>query len=239
MRILVVEDNLETLQLMTDVLGSFDVEVVPLSDSEQAADLINREQFDGIFLDLMMPRLDGFRLAQAIRSSNRNRTTPIVIVTGNSAPGVMQEAFHAGGSFFLSKPVDRNRLALLLNRTRGTMLSNRRGLQRIPLHVAVTREDRRAQGASWSCNVSERGILLEGDRSLHIGEELTFTFSLPHQSERIVASGVVTRLDSLGRAGIAFRQLRQTDRQRIRIYVAEETEKAHALDAESPRAVLI
>lgn len=235
-RILVVEDDLETLELMTDVLSSFDVDVVPISDSEEAAGIINQETFEGIFLDLVMPKLDGFRLAKAVRVSTRNRTTPIVIVTGSSDRRVMQQAFHAGGNFFLSKPVDRRRLAILLNTTRGAMLANRRGLQRAPLHVEVQREG--AKGGLWSRNISERGLLVEGDRTLHPGTELSITFSLPQQLEVIHAIGTVARIDGEGRAGISFRSLRQTDRQRIRIYVAEEMAKRHALDVEFARAVL-
>ena len=233
-RILVVEDDLETLSLMSDVLRLFDVEVVPLSDSEEAASVVNREKFDGIFLDLMMPKLDGFRLAQAVRASTWNRTTPVVIVTGSHDRKVMQRAFQAGGNFFLPKPVDRNRLSILLNTTRGAMLANRRGLQRAPLHVEVRREASKQQPL-WSCNISERGLLMEGDGSLHPGNEVAIAFSLPHQPGRIVATVRVTRVDPQGRVGASFRDLRQTDRQRIRIYVAEELERAQNLEIELAR----
>lgn len=228
-RILLVEDDPETLDLMATVLRSFDVGVLPVGDSEEALAIINREKFDGIFLDLVMPRLDGYRLAKAVRRSGWNSTTPIVIVTGSNDRKVMQEAFHAGGSFFLPKPVDRNRLALLLNTTRGAMLANRRGLQRAPMRVPVLR-DRAVE--IWSCNISERGLLVEGDRGLYVGQPLSLTFALPRQAEVIAAEGVVARVDTSGRAGIAFRHLRPTDRQRIRIYVTDELEQAPVLEAE-------
>jgi CheY-like chemotaxis protein len=237
-RILVVEDNLPTLELMTTVLQSFEVEVLPISDSEEAAGIVNREKFDGIFLDLAMPRLDGFRLAKVVRASSWNRTTPIVIVTGSGDRKVMQHAFHAGGNFFLSKPVDRNRLSILLNTTRGAMLANRRGLQRARLTVPVRRQDAGAHGSMRSCNISERGILLEGDRTLQPGHDVRLAFCLPGQSVEIQTEGVVARIDERGRAGISFRQLKQTDRQRIRIYVAEEQSKAQADDLEVVKEIL-
>lgn len=235
-RILLVEDDAETLELMAAVLRSFEVEVVPIQDSEHALAVINREKFDGIFLDLVMPKLDGYRLAKAVRRSSWNPTTPIVIVTGSHDRKVMQEAFHAGGNFFLPKPVDRNRLAILLNTTRGAMLANRRGLQRAPMRVAV----RRDHGVDhWSCNISERGILVEGDRGLQVGQEVHLSFALPRQTEVIGLDGVVARLDPVGRAGIAFRHVRATDRQRIRIYVADELERAQTLDAEFAKEPVI
>jgi CheY-like chemotaxis protein len=238
-RILLVEDDLPTLELMTDVLSSFDVEVLPINDSEEAASLIHREKFEGIFLDLMMPKLDGFRLAKAVRASTRNRTTPIVIVTGSHDRKVMQQAFHAGGNFFLPKPVDRNRLGILLNTTRGAMLANRRGLQRVPVQVELRRDDAKGKPSLWTCNLSERGILMQGDATLQVGQDLTFSFCLPHQSERIVALGVVARMDDQGRAGVSFRHLRQTDRQRIRIYIAQELENNHARDVEFARSIVV
>lgn len=235
-RILLVEDDPDTLELMATVLRSFDVEVLPVADSEEALAIINREKFDGIFLDLVMPKLDGFRLAQAARRSGWNPTTPIVIVTGSSDRRVMQEAFHAGGNFFLQKPVDRNRLAILLNTTRGAMLANRRGLQRAPMRVAM----RRDQAVDlWSCNISERGILVEGDRGLSVGQQVSLSFALPRQTDVITVEGVVARVDALGRAGIAFRHVRATDRQRMRIYVADELERAQMLEAEFAKETVI
>jgi CheY-like chemotaxis protein len=237
-RILVVEDDVPTLELMTDVLRSFEVEVVPENDSEEAAATINREKFDGIFLDLAMPKLDGYRLAKAIRISSWNRTTPIVIVTGSNDRRVMQQAFHAGGSFFLPKPIDRNRLAILLNTTRGAMLANRRGLQRAALRVAAQREDVKASPPLWTVNISERGLLFEGDRQLHVGQQITLSFCLPEQTDRIVTQVVVARTDERGRAGAGFRALRQTDRQRIRIYVAQERERQQERDADIAREIM-
>lgn len=234
--ILLVEDDSETLELMATVLRSFDVEVLPVGDSEEALAIINRQKFDGIFLDLVMPKLDGFRVAQAVRRSRWNPTTPIVIVTGSNDRKVMQEAFHAGGNFFLPKPVDRNRLAILLNTTRGAMLANRRGLRRAPMRVPVRRNP---AADLWSCNISERGILVEGAHGLSVGQEMGLSFALPRQADIVTVEGVVARIDPLGRAGIAFRHIRATDRQRIRIYVADELERTPMFDAEFAKETVI
>src|ERR1700721_1134037 len=82
LRLLIVEDDLASLELMTEVFTSLKAEVRPVSDSEQAVGMVNQEKFDGIFLDLEMPKLNGFDLARLIRKSPRNKSTPIIIVTG-------------------------------------------------------------------------------------------------------------------------------------------------------------
>ncbi|MEO5936233.1 MAG: response regulator [Terriglobales bacterium] len=221
-RILMVDDSREALQLMTGVLESLSIEVLPLSDSRVAAGVINREKFDGIFLDLEMPNLDGLELAKAVRASTWNRTTPIVIVTGSNDRRVMAQCFSAGANFFLPKPVDRSRMASLLNTTRGTMLASRRGLERAALQVELKREDARSALPLQCANISERGLLLEGDPSLRPGAEIKLSFALPRQPERIMVLVTVVRVDDRGRVGVNFRNLRHADQQRIRTYVAEE-----------------
>src|SRR6266851_9775887 len=96
LKVLVVEDDPPTLELMDEVLTSLKVEVCALGDSEQAAALVNQERFDGIFVDLQMPKVDGFELARRIRASSWNKSTPIVVVTGQDDTKTMQKAFAAG-----------------------------------------------------------------------------------------------------------------------------------------------
>src|SRR3989442_8859534 len=100
LKLLVVEDDPASLELMTEVFTSLKAEVRPVGEAEKAAALVNQETFDGIFLDLEMPRLNGFALAQLVRKSSWNRSTPIVIVTGHHDSQTMQEAFALGATFF-------------------------------------------------------------------------------------------------------------------------------------------
>src|SRR5437660_968713 len=101
--VLVVEDDLPTLELMYEVLSSPDVEVFPTSDSRRAAGVINEKKFDGIFVDVQMPGIDGLTLTRRIRESNWNRTTPVIVVTAQGDKSTMESAFAAGGTFFLQK----------------------------------------------------------------------------------------------------------------------------------------
>ena len=96
LKLLVVEDDRASLELMTEVLRSLEAEIHPISDSQEAAVLVNREKFDGVFLDLEMPNLNGFALAQKVRTSSWNRSTPIVIVTGRDERDTMHQAFATG-----------------------------------------------------------------------------------------------------------------------------------------------
>src|ERR1700693_5499570 len=137
LRLLIVEDDLASLELMTEVFTSLKAEVRPVSDSEQAVGMVNQEKFDGIFLDLEMPKLNGFDLARLIRKSPRNKSTPIVIVTGRDERQTMRDAFALGATFFLQKPVDRQKLSILFRTVSGGMLENRRKYARVPIQAGI------------------------------------------------------------------------------------------------------
>ena len=61
LRVLVVDDDVPVLNLISEVLTSMEVETRPVSDGQEASILIQKEKYDGIFLELLMPEVDGLR----------------------------------------------------------------------------------------------------------------------------------------------------------------------------------
>ena len=98
LKLLIVEDDVASLELMSEVYSSLKAEVRPLSNSEEAELLVNREKFDGIFLDLEMPRVNGFQLADKIRKSSWNKSPG-----GGSSIGSATPSRAAPLSFFRSR----------------------------------------------------------------------------------------------------------------------------------------
>ncbi len=115
LKLLIVEDDLASLELMAEVFTSLKAEVRPVSESEKAARLVDQEKFDGIFLDLEMPNLNGLDLARLIRKSSWNKSTPIVIVTGRDERQTMQEAFAIGATFFSSEARGQTKAKYLIS----------------------------------------------------------------------------------------------------------------------------
>ena len=217
LKILIVEDDLTSLELMAEVFTSLEAEVRPVSDSQKAAGLVNQERFDGIFLDLEMPNLNGFDLARLIRKSSWNKSTPIIIVTGRDERQTMQEAFAIGATFFLQKPVDRQRLSILFRSVRGGMLENRRRSIRVPIQTDVSCEvaSRTVRGVTW--NLSQGGIQVEaGD--LRPGAAVRLSFRLPVSGIAINAEGTVVWADDR-RQGIRFTKVSTQDQQSIRDFI--------------------
>lgn len=152
--------------------GSFGLEIRRLdpalcvrttSDSRVASEWVDREKFDGIVLDLLMPKLDGFDLTAAVRRSTWNLMTPVIIVSGHEDRSAMQRAFAAGASFFLPKPVDREKLTRLYKVIAGTLTKEQRRFRRIPFTTEVTCEIGMRKLFGRSIDISEGGILFQGD----------------------------------------------------------------------------
>jgi CheY-like chemotaxis protein len=219
LKLLVVEDNLASLELMTEVFTSLKAEVRPISDSEKAVSVVNEEKFDGIFLDLEMPKLNGFDLARLIRKSSWNKSTPIVIVTGRDERQTMQDAFALGATFFLQKPVDRQKLSVLFRTVSGGMLDNRRKYIRVPIQadVACTVGSRTLRGVSW--NLSQGGMQVEvGD--LKPKDAVRLSFQLPRPAVTIDAGGVVVWANEQ-RQGVQFTNVGAQSQQSIRQFIVD------------------
>jgi len=219
LKLLVVEDDSASLELMAEVFTSLKAEVRAVSDSEKAVGIINQERFDGIFLDLEMPNLSGFDLARLIRKSSWNKSTPIIIVTGREERDTMQQAFSLGATFFLQKPVDRQKLSVLFRTVSGGMVENRRRYIRVPLQTEVTCTvgSRTIRGTTW--NLSHGGMQVEvGD--LQPKDTVRLSFRLPVSGVSLEADGTVVWANE-NRQGIQFTTLRAPVQESIRRYIAE------------------
>ena len=222
LKLLVVEDDLASLELMAEVFMSLKAEVRAVSDSEKAVGMVNQEKFDGIFLDLEMPNLNGFDLARLIRKSSWNKSTPIIIVTGRDERDTMQQAFSLGATFFLQKPVDRQKLSVLFRTVSGGMLENRRKYTRVPLQTEVicTVGSRTIRGMTW--NLSQGGMQVEAS-DLQSKDRVRLSFRFPVSGVSIDAMGTVAWADEK-RQGIQFTTLSTPAQQSIRKYITEDEE---------------
>jgi CheY-like chemotaxis protein len=215
----VVEDNIANLELMTEIFTSLEAQVRAVSDSEKAAFLVSQEKFDGIFLDLEMPHLNGFELSQLIRESSWNKATPIVIVTGRDERDTMKRAFSTGATFYLQKPIDRQKLNTLFRTVRGSFLENRRRSARVPLQTEVncSAGERNLHGRTW--NLSQGGMQVEVN-GLKPGESVRLSFQLPSSRTNIEASATVV-WGNQDRQGMRFTQLTSQNQEYLRQFISQ------------------
>ena len=108
--ILVVEDDTNTRKLMCAVLRKNGFKALQAEDGVEALELMDRQHVDLVVMDLMMPRMDGFELAQQLRSTWE--TLPILMVTARQEPRDKRRGFLAGTDDYMTKPVDQQEMIL-------------------------------------------------------------------------------------------------------------------------------
>lgn len=109
-RILIAEDDYDVSQLFKHVLLQKGYSVVTVSDGSEALEAMNKEKFDLLISDVMMPVMDGFELVRTIREANDQ--TPVLMITAKDAFDDMQEGFLSGTDDYMVKPINVNEMLL-------------------------------------------------------------------------------------------------------------------------------
>jgi len=103
-KILVVDDERHIVRLMQVNLEHAGFTVLKAYDGIEALEQIRTEQPDLVFLDAMMPHLDGFETLRAIRAEARTRALPVVMLTARAQDADIARACLDGADFYLTKP---------------------------------------------------------------------------------------------------------------------------------------
>lgn len=220
LKLLIVDDEPAVLKLIKTQVETLGYEVLTIADSRQAVQRVNREKFDGIFVDARMPYVDGVELIKHIRTSPSNREAPIVMLAGSDDVESMRAGFKAGITFFLTKPLNIDKLRQLLKATRGAMLGEKRRHARLPLRTVVNCRGEKNQFKSVSLNIGQGGMLLEASGDAEVGQELELRFTLPQMPELLNPRAIVVRKEPPDRIGVQFLDLRPEDRKAIEAFVA-------------------
>lgn len=104
-RVMVVDDDQDFSSYVEALLNSMDVEVALLSSAENLLQAMEEWGPDLVLLDIVMPGASGVELCRVLRRFVRWHHTPIMLVTGRVTDEVRLEAYRAGASDFVSKPL--------------------------------------------------------------------------------------------------------------------------------------
>lgn len=123
-RILIAEDEPKLLEVLCDFFESKGVIPVPAADGAKALELAQNDQFDGVLLDIMMPKLNGLSVCRELRKSS---DVPIIFLTALSDEEDKLLGYELGADDYVTKPYSMAvlyaKLMALINRSRGSMLS--------------------------------------------------------------------------------------------------------------------
>lgn len=105
---LVVDDNLINLDVATRLLKRYGCEITAVTSGREGISMLEQEDFDILFLDYMMPGMDGIDTLHNIRElkSERKRNIPAVALTANAVSGAKEMFLQAGFDEYVSKPIE-------------------------------------------------------------------------------------------------------------------------------------
>ena len=218
-KILVVEKDPTTLRLFDTTLKSMGALPRCLANGRQASEAINREKFDGVFLDWDAGEVDGPELTQRIRKSKSNKGIPVAMLTQRRDTRAIADGFKAGVTFYLQKPVGEKELTRLLNASRGAMLQERRRYQRASVVMPVLCLWEQKQVKGQSVNLSSLGLLATLSARPEVGASVEVEFTLPKSSVTMTLDAKVVRHGPGGQAGLAFSRPGGVDVERLRAFV--------------------
>ncbi|MDR0855775.1 MAG: response regulator [Clostridiales bacterium] len=117
-RALYVDDNETNRTVFSGILGMYELRLEVSASGKEALKMCEENRYDILFTDIMMPEMDGFRLAAALRSSDDPwcRKMPIVAVSASAMSGMQTRCQEAGMNAFLSKPVELSALEKVLRK---------------------------------------------------------------------------------------------------------------------------
>jgi two-component system cell cycle response regulator DivK len=105
-KILIIEDNEQNLYLITFILEKHRYQVIQARDGQTGINLAIKEKPDLILLDIQLPIMDGYKVAEELRRSFGNVDVPIIAITSYAMVGDKEKALAAGCTGYLTKPID-------------------------------------------------------------------------------------------------------------------------------------
>lgn len=115
-RILVVDDNLMNLKVIKSLLKKYQAQVQEAQSGADCIALLEKEKYDLVFLDHMMPQMDGVEAFRIIKERQLAPKTPIVMLTANAIEGDKEKYLDVGFDDFLSKPIIAEQLEAVLRK---------------------------------------------------------------------------------------------------------------------------
>jgi len=109
-RILVVEDNMDTYELVHFILEKNGFETFLASNGRDGVNAALKQRPDLIIMDMSMPEMDGWTATGLIKKEEQTKAIPVIAVTAHALPGDRQRAMDAGCDEYITKPMDLDEL---------------------------------------------------------------------------------------------------------------------------------
>ena len=111
-KILIVDDVTSNVLLLKVLLTNEKFNVITASSGKQALELVENDRPDLVLLDVMMPEMNGFEVAQILKQKTETSEIPIIFLTALNGTTDVVKGFQVGGNDFISKPFNKEELVI-------------------------------------------------------------------------------------------------------------------------------
>lgn len=201
----------------------FAMSVQVCTEVRTALDLVNRQKFDAVTVDLSLGQHATDILREA-RLSGPNRTAVAFAISSTFDQSA--DAFRAGSIFVLERPLSVESIRRTLHAAHGLILRERRRYFRCPVAIPVSiQQDGAAPVHGETSDISEAGMAIRLLTPLKSGVEANVQFTLPDTLVAIRADAMVRWCDEKGQAGLHFESLPARDSSELQQWIACRFEK--------------
>lgn len=109
-KVLVVDDNPDSVTIMRGILENRGYEVVAANTGSEALDLLRREAVDVVLLDVMMPEMSGMEVLQRIKENADTGSLPVILVTAKTHDEDLLSGYQYGADYYITKPFTAKQL---------------------------------------------------------------------------------------------------------------------------------
>ena len=113
-KVLVVDDSKLNLKVAENVLKNFKVSTETVTNGLECLSCVNSKKYDIIFMDIMMPNMNGVEVLKKLREEKVN--IPVIALTADAIEGQEEKYISEGFDGYLSKPIDKTKLKVILNK---------------------------------------------------------------------------------------------------------------------------
>ena len=112
--LLLVEDNEINQELAVELLEAAGLTITVAGDGQQALDILQTQEFDGVLMDCQMPIMDGYEATREIRKQEQYTDLPVIAMTANAMAGDKEKVIAAGMNDHIAKPIDESAMFITL-----------------------------------------------------------------------------------------------------------------------------
>jgi uncharacterized protein (TIGR02266 family) len=225
---ILIADDMETfLRLEKMLLEHAGFEIIMAKNGAETLKKIQAEKPKLVFLDLVMPEMNGDAVCRFVKSSESLRHIPVIMVSTHADEQSRNRCFQAGADDYLSKPITKKDL---FEKIKKFIPIEKRQYPRVPIRVSATCLEEEQLYNNYTLDISQGGIFIETITPLSAGVEIGLEFQLPRPPGPISVRGIVVRKvmpedvrgNQVPGMGIKFLNLSPDDKKKIAEYAGGE-----------------